>query len=471
MEAGLTDLDAGDTLTAVEGALQAKRGAEAEILRLAVHWADLHPGVPGPAIGPRTHDERQVQLGGDGTPVVGEFASAELGVSLEIHPIAARHLIADAVDLWFRLPRLWELAVEALRVPDWVARKIAGMTRHLSRAQAREIDQRIAEEAFGLPVSRLLNLVEAMVLAADNAAAEEDRKNALKQRFVTISDHQSRPGTSGVYGCVDSEGAHHLEATISLLAEALANAGDDDPVDVRRAKALVLLGNPALALRHLLAVDPDVVDSDLAAVLRDLPTKALAPTSVLNLHVTDAALFDGESGVARCPELGPLTLTRLREILGCSLVTVRPVLDPSGAKPADSYEFTGDLREAVLTITPADIYPYAVGRNPRFDMDHPVPYDDTGPPGQTRIGNAGPMTRHHHRIKTHGPMNLRQPEPGLYVWQTAHRRYRMTNGQGTHQVDTVVGDAIHGPSVVEQRLATRLAVHAAQPISADHDLP
>jgi hypothetical protein len=43
-------------------------------------------------------------------------------VSLEIHPIAARHLIADALGLRFRLPGLWTMTVDLLKGPDWVAR-------------------------------------------------------------------------------------------------------------------------------------------------------------------------------------------------------------------------------------------------------------------------------------------------------------------------------------------------------------
>lgn len=471
MQHDLADLDAGDTLTAVEGALRVKRSAEAEILRLAVHWADLHPGLPDPATGPRLHDERQILLGGDGTPVVAEFAAAELAVSLEIHPLSARHLLADALDLRFRLPRLWALVVAELRIPDWVARKIAKLTRHLDRAVVAEIDRRIGEEAHGLPTSRLLDLVEAMVMAADHDASEEERQDGLARRFVTISDHSSRPGTTGVYGCLDAEGAHHLDATIGRLAEALKAAGDADSLDVRRAKALALLGNPALALKYLIDLDPDLADSELAEAIRKLAPGSLAPRSVLNLHVTDESLFGGPhpgdepgNGVARSLELGPLTIPRLIEILRHSQVAVRPVLDPEGAKPADAYEFTGSLRDAVLTLTPADCYPYAAGTSSAgFDVDHTMPYDDTGPPGQTRVGNGGPMTRHHHRIKTHGPLNVRQPRPGVYVWQTAHRRYRMTSQSGTHHVHRVVGDAIHDGSTMEQHLAIQLALHDARP--------
>ena len=104
--------------------------------------------------------------------MVCEFAPAELGVSVEIHPLAARNLIADALDLRHRLPGLWDLVVERLAMPDWVARKVATLTRRLSSAQVAEVDARLAEVAASMPPSRLLRLVEAMVLAADDEEAD-----------------------------------------------------------------------------------------------------------------------------------------------------------------------------------------------------------------------------------------------------------------------------------------------------------
>ena len=100
-----------------------------------------------------------------------------------------------------------------------------------------------------------------------------------------------------------------------------------------------------------------------------------------------------------------------------------------------------------------------MGASRTFDIDHTEGYDDTGPPGQTSVGNAGPLSRHHHRIKTHGPMDVKQPRLGTYVWRTPHRHYRMTNNTGTHQVSQENGDAIYGTSAMEAALATILITH------------
>jgi len=481
----LGDLDTAATLDVAAAALRATRAADAQVLQIAAHWADLHPGV-GPVRDEHGWVEHPVQLGGEGTPEVMEFCTAELALMLEIHPLGCRALLAGVLDLRHRMRHLWAMTVEDLRVPDWVALKIARTTRHLTKATAAVIDARIAgdtDDAATLSPARLFDLVEGMVLAADNKSADEDRDKGLGKRFVNISDHKSDPGTTGVYGCVDDAGGMALEETITRLAKALADAGHTDSVDVLRAKALVLLATPVLALQYLLGLVPahssdsakpdaepesqpspaaDPSDpaelAELAAVLAAIDPAKLAPTVVPYLHLTDHTLFTQEDGVARFEGVGPITRDHLIDLLGHTNVVVKPVHLPAEHRAADSYEYTGNLREAVLLLHPRDIYPYAVGatRNFDIDIDHTDEYDDTGPPGQTSVGNAGPMKRHHHRIKTHGPMSVKQPRLGTYVWRTPHRHYRMTNHTGTHEVRPEHGDSIYGPSRMEATLTTLL---------------
>jgi hypothetical protein len=197
----------GDTLAAVEGALLARRAADAELLRLAAHWADLHPadslreipvGLPG--------RERMVVLGGEGTPEVAEFAPAELGVSLHQHPHAARNLMADALDLRHRLPGLWHLVTDEIAVEVWVARRIAKATRQVSQRQAAEIDDRLVAVAASLPPSRLLTLLESLVLACDTPAEDDARETELRQRFVTVN-LATIHGTKGVYAKLEAADA------------------------------------------------------------------------------------------------------------------------------------------------------------------------------------------------------------------------------------------------------------------------
>ena len=81
----------------------------------------------------------------------------------------------------------------------------------------------------------------------------------------------------------------------------------------------------------------------------------------------------------------------------------------------------------------------------RKDLDHTVPYlspDRGGPPGQTRIGNLGPLSRYGHRVKTHGRgWRHHQPVPGVFLWRTPHGYWFRTDHTGTHRLGKHPTDA------------------------------
>jgi hypothetical protein len=82
------------------------KAAECWMLQLACAWADAHYLDSGgqnyqPLI------QRACAWAGEGTPEVSEYCAAELGALQGTGMAAARALIADALDLRYRLPRLW----------------------------------------------------------------------------------------------------------------------------------------------------------------------------------------------------------------------------------------------------------------------------------------------------------------------------------------------------------------------------
>ncbi|WP_310964197.1 hypothetical protein [Nocardioides terrisoli] len=54
-------------------------------------------------------------------------------------------------------------------------------------------------------------------------------------------------------------------------------------------------------------------------------------------------------------------------------------------------------------LSPTDVFPYATNTSRTKQIDHTDAFrhGPSGPPGQSRIGNYGPMTAFHHRLKTH----------------------------------------------------------------------
>jgi hypothetical protein len=263
-------------------------------------------------------------------------------------------------------------------------------------------------------------------------------------------------------------------ATVNRIAEILAARGDTDPVGTRRARALGILAQPAEALRLLMEHQHDGTDqpnesgeqepAEPDATFDDEPdapserepesdvepddhhslsmapppafdAKAARPRVVLHFHLSDAAFGAGHA-LVRPQDGGPLTLEQLVEFLGrtgCQ-IRIQPVLDPTEVAPVDGYEIPQRLRAAVRARQIADVFPFGTCLSSTMDLDHTeryVPTDYGGPPGQTRLGNLGPMARPGHRAETHGGWAKRQPEPGYFVHRSPNGYVYLVTNQGT----------------------------------------
>src|SRR3954452_19608943 len=158
-----------DTTTVVLDALVAARQTadrgEANLLGLAVHYGDLHSVTPhAPAatwtdrslevFPPRAPTGRtaavnevgRARLAGDGTPGIAEYAVEELAASLNVGYHTGLSLVSDAVELCYRLPKLWDLVQDGA-LQAWKARTVATETTTLSREAAGFVDTHLATTA------------------------------------------------------------------------------------------------------------------------------------------------------------------------------------------------------------------------------------------------------------------------------------------------------------------------------------
>ena len=108
-------------------------------------------------------------------------------------------------------------------------------------------------------------------------------------------------------------------------------------------------------------------------------------------------------------------------------------------------------------MTPADTFPCASCTSRTMQVDHTVPYDDGGESG---VGNYGPMTTTHHRIKTHDRWQVQQPFPGIYVWRDPHGAFYLVDHTGTRRIPTApaeprrpVVELWHSPIQIEYDVA------------------
>lgn len=157
------------------------------------------------------------------------------------------------------------------------------------------------------------------------------------------------------------------------------------------------------------------------------------PKVRIYLHLTP------DSPIARMEGHGPVTIAWVRDLIAhlAGAVRVTPVIDLNKRIAVDSYEIPTRLREAVHLIHPADVFPFAAHTGRSVDLDHTVSYRDGGP---TAVGNLAPMTRTHHRVKTHAGWEARQPFPGIVVWRDPYGAHYLVDPTGTRRVTATTGD-------------------------------
>ena len=419
-----------EELLAFAGACaETERDAQIGQLRAAYQWAIMHPPERlDPEESQKPGREKARRYGGDGTPEVCEFAAAELGARLGVSTGAAAKLMADSLDLHHRGGALWD-RVQKGEVKASYARHVVNKTRSLPPEQAMAVANRVATAADGrIPWTRFEKKVEAEVAKADPQAAREREARARNATFAK----KLRADAFGMASfliraplpVIDQIAANHA-AYSAAIDEQFPELSDDQ----RDVQAIVMLLTPGS-------------DQDAATVFEAAPVVNLYVHTYAGDDATGMARIEGHGGG------GMVTEDYVRDLLGplCRF-KIYPVLDIEGMAPVDAYEIPDRHRQAVQILTPADTFPYGACLDHEvMQDDHTIPWVPHGPPGQSAIGNYGPMTTTHHRIKTHGRWQVQQPFPGIYVWRDQYGATYLVDNTGTRRLPEA-GDAL--PMVVE----------------------
>lgn len=462
MDIGFGDLDAAATLACAESEVPTRRRQGRDRLLLLQHWADLHAEDPQAAPGVVSVSkggDRLVQLGGDGTPQASELCWAELAIALQAGVIAVRNQAGQALDLRHRLPQVWT-AVQELRIEPWVAQKIATLTRALDRDQVRLVDTAVAAAVEESP-GRLLAIAEAKTIEADldgyrTRLAEDARRTGVwvsRPRPGELVEDQAEPGTRRMSAKLPAVDVVEAEANLEDVADALAlhsnhHRPDDDPDgggagdaptrDQLRAQAFALLvTDPHAAAALLDGLDTPPSAEEPAAV----PRKKKPRPATLYLHLTDTVLRGDADGLARAEALGPMLLDQVADLVQHRQITLQPVIDLNTVHNVNSYEHPTPVKTRTRLRTVYDVFPHSTSRaTTRLDHDHPTPYDPGGPPGQTGDHNDAPLTRYHHRAKTHAGHHGYQVDQlglGAYRWITPHGLARLVTPRGTRTIQLI----------------------------------
>jgi hypothetical protein len=406
--------------------------AEAELLASAVDWASFHsedslvPGVD--------QWESAIPLAGEGTPEIAEFCIAEFAAILGRSTESGRAFIGDALELAFRLKKVWGRVLDGT-LPVWKARRIAQATRCLPPAGAAWVDRHVVTFAHQISMAGLDRLIEEAMVRFDPEQAKKDRDAAAEKRRFDIHMQQvSFNGTVDVSGTLDLKDAFDLEKAVARRAGLLGGLGGDVPLDVRRSMAVGEIARDELTL--------------------DLETGERAPASGAGIEVrvhvnaddlANAMAGDESTDSGAVTDLGLvrvaksrsfIDLDQLREWLGRpgAKISVRAVIDTRANLHSDRYEIPDRIREQVIERDGTCRFPHCNRSAEHADVDHIRPFDRGGPPGQTSTENLACLCRSHHRLKTHGAWSYTQIEPGVFLWRSPHGHTWLVTPSGTQSL-------------------------------------
>lgn len=424
-----------------------RRRADLRDLLEALEWCDLNSSDPQaePKAVPISHGgDHLTRCGGDGTPDVAQLCAAEYAIARQAGERATWNLMSDALDLRHRFPLMWAKA-QTLVCEVWVLRRVAVMARRLTRQQAEQVDQAMAEVLSQSP-GRILQIAEARIIEADlRGHADRVREdNSRRGAWFPKPSPGEQLEVDGISGSrrfaarLKPGQAGELDHTLDVIADHLADEYAADPDaemptrDQLRAEALAYLADPhaAAAILDEAQADPE------AATVEQRPERKqkTARKAKILIHVDADVLASGADGVARVEGWGPVLLSQLAELLGRTDLTLTPVIDLRTLTSVNAYEHPSTMKRRTELRTVGDVFPHSTHRPGRGDLDHDhaVAWDPGGPPGQTSDLNDAPLVRRHHRAKTHQAYVLRQTGPGRYEWTTPHGLRRVVDRTGTH---------------------------------------
>jgi len=367
-----------ELLAGIRDDQQAITDREIAKLRKVAEWASEHV-VSEDAADIATLTERGLDTGlpvaGPGAPLISDFAVMELSALLGRSLDSGRNYVGQVVELAHRLPRTWTRVMDG-EVVVWKALRIADSTRLLPADAAGFVDRQLAPFAHGCTWAQIDRLVEEALVRFDPEAAEERRRESQDHRHVdTGLDNVGYDGIAHINGVLDAADALDLEQALARRAKLYGQLGDEDSLDVRRAKAL---GEIA---REDLALDLQVADPETGEITRTVPGRK----AELIFHISATDQTVGRFGNTRTP----ISVEQIKTALNLdnTSVIVRPVVDLNGSQPVDSYEIPDRINRQVTLRDHHCVFPHCTKPAERCDLDHVVPYADGG---ETSARNLAP---------------------------------------------------------------------------------
>ena len=405
-------------------------------LRLAYQWAVMHPATAdsgvetwgGPVLPTVLTDVES--LGGEGTPAVAAFTPEAFAAAIGASPTAGAQLIGDALDLHHRLPLL-EKRVQRLDVPVWQARRVARQTHRLPCAGARWVDQQLAVRTDGAVGPIITDRLVAEAAARFDPEAHEQRENDTQSSSdVKLTHPRSTEfaGASDLHAHGDTLTLKAFHDLLCAVSHQLWLDGDTDPLGARKIKAIALI--TALATGQA-ALDAQTV---LGHAARKQAGKIKLYLRV-DAQDTDCDAVGGAAFATGTVErLGAATMAKLRQWAGHSQVVIQPVLNMQRRDAVDQHDPPPWMQELVRLRDGHCVFPGCQVDARSCDLDHEIPYDPDGPPGQTHPENLACLCRRHHRAKTARVWRYARTPEGHYLWQGPYATTYLVTSRGSRRL-------------------------------------
>ena len=176
-------VDRAGVLGAVRGSREAEEQAAVAGLRAAVDWAMMHASWDWDQSDHSIFEDEMVPLAGPGAPLISADCVAEYAAVSGLSPQSGRTQLAVAVELRYRLRRLYERVLDGA-VPVWRARWIAERTLHLTQAAADAVDRLLAPYAGSVSFAQMDRTIAEAIARHDPQAARKREEQAVEQTGV-----------------------------------------------------------------------------------------------------------------------------------------------------------------------------------------------------------------------------------------------------------------------------------------------
>lgn len=328
-----------------------------------------------------------------------ESAAAEISVALNLTRRAADDELAMALDLFERVPAVWE-SLAAGDIDRRRARSLVHGTHHLPVVSARAVAATMLEDAADLTTGQIASRLRRLCIEIDPEDGLRRYEDAIERRRVTIQPNPS--GTGDLYARdLPADRLAAIRQRIHNLALALKTGKEARTMDQLRTDVLLdLLEGNGLHCGHT--------------------------TGVVDVHVDLATLVGLRDTPGEIPGYGPIIADIARQIVatGHDAEWRWTLADQAGnviANGITSRRPTAAMRRHIQARQRICVFPGCRMPATRSDVDHEIPWAESF---RTQPRHLAPLCRHHHTIRHLPGWSYRIDRNDTITWRTPlHHMY------------------------------------------------